>query len=172
MERGRPLPFELGRPARAGALGRRRAQIEIGERRAQVEAGAADDDRAPARRQQAIDLGVRQLGVLADAEGRVERQEGHEAVLERGALGGRGHAGERLQARVDLQRVGRHRDGILPARAQQLRERDGDGGLADAGRAEQGEDLRRAGRLRAHRGSIAADRPPTALRNPRRLPFA
>ena len=41
------------------------------------------------------------------------------------------------QAGVDLQGVGRHRDRVLAAGAQQLGERDRDGGLADAGGPEQ-----------------------------------
>ena len=83
VQRRRPAPLELGGPVLARALGRRRSQIELGERRAQVQAGAADDDRAPPGGQQPIDLGVRELGVLADAERRVERQEGDEAMFER-----------------------------------------------------------------------------------------
>ena len=37
---------------------------------------------------QRVDLGVRELGVLADAEGRVDRQERDQAVLEPRLLGG------------------------------------------------------------------------------------
>ncbi len=63
-------------------------------------------------------------------------------MLERGALLGRGDAGQRLEAGIDLQRVGGDGDRVLAACAQALGERDGDSGLADRGRAEQGDDLR------------------------------
>ena len=72
-------------------------------------------------------------------------------MLERGALGGRRHTSEDLEPGVHLQRVGGHRHGVLPACAQQLREDDGDGGLADAGGPEQGDDLRRLRSRVAHR---------------------
>ena len=48
--------------------GYRRAHLELGQRRSQVEAGAADDDRAAPRVEQAIDLGVRQLGEAPSRE--------------------------------------------------------------------------------------------------------
>ena len=87
VQRRRRPALELGRPALAHALRRRRAQVELGQRRAQVQAGAADDDRPPPCGEQLVDLRVRELGVLPDAEGRVERQERHEPVLERRLLG-------------------------------------------------------------------------------------
>ena len=55
-------------PPRADRGGDRRAQVELGERGAQVEAGAADDDRAPALREQRVDLRVGALGVGAGGE--------------------------------------------------------------------------------------------------------
>ena len=64
MQRGRAALGELGLPALARAGRRGRAQIELGQRGAQVQPGAADDDRAPAGGEQAVDLGVGQLGVL------------------------------------------------------------------------------------------------------------
>jgi hypothetical protein len=63
-----------------GAPGAGRAR----QRRAQVEAGAADHDRDARLREQRVDLGVRQLGVLADREARVDRQDRDQAVLQRG----------------------------------------------------------------------------------------
>ena len=137
MQRGRALPFELRGEALAQPLGRWRAQAQLGQRRAQVEAGAADDDRPPAPGEQRVDLGVRELGVLAGAEGGVERQEGDEPVLQGGPLGGRGDAGERLQADVHLQRVGGDRHGVLAGGPQPRGERDRDSGLAHARGAEQ-----------------------------------
>ena len=82
MQGGRALAFELRGPALAHALRRRRAQIQLGQRRAQVQARAADDDRTAPGREQPVDLGVRQLRVLPDAERRVERQERDQAMLE------------------------------------------------------------------------------------------
>ena len=87
MQRLRAVLLQLCHPALARALGRRRAQVEVGQRRAQVEAGAADDDRPAPGGEQAVDLGVRELRVLADAERRVERQEGEQPVLERRCSG-------------------------------------------------------------------------------------
>ena len=46
----------------ADLVGDGRAQVQLGERGAQVQAGAADDDRPPAGRQQSVDLLVRQRG--------------------------------------------------------------------------------------------------------------
>ena len=92
-------------------------------------------------REQRIDLGVRQLGVLAGAEGGVERQEGDEAVLQGGPLRRRGDAGERLQADVYLQRVGGDGHGVLAGGPQPCGERDRDSGLAHAGGAEQRDHL-------------------------------
>ena len=68
VQGGRTAALELGHPALAHALGRGGPQAQLGQRGAQVEAGAADDDRPPPGRQQAVDLGVRELGVLAGAE--------------------------------------------------------------------------------------------------------
>ena len=107
--------------------------------------------------EQPVDLGVRELGVLPRAEGRVERQERHQAMLQLRALRRRRHAGERLEARVHLQRVGGHGDRVLTAGAQQLGQRDRDRGLADAGGSEQRDQLGSVARADvAHWLSIAA----------------
>jgi hypothetical protein len=65
-----------------------------------------------------------------------------------------GGARERLEALVDLQRVGRDRDRVLAAVAQDLRQLDRDRGLADARRAEYGDYVRQA--TRASRDSSPA----------------
>ena len=129
------------RPANAPPSARapRRAAadaFELGERRAQVQAGASDDDRPPAGREQRVDLGVRELGVLADAERRIERQERDQPVLQAHALGCLRDPGEDLQPGVDLQRVGGDRNRFLAGPAQDVGEREGDGRLADARGAE------------------------------------
>jgi len=90
-----------------------------------------------------FDLSVRQLGVLADREARVDGQDGDEPVLEAPALGERRDTGQRLEALVDLQGIGRHRDGPLAARAQPLGDGHGERGLPDAG----GPEDRQHGRL-------------------------
>ena len=79
---GAPARSSSAGPALAHPLRRRRAQIELGQRRAQVEAGAADHDRTAPGGEQIVDLGVGQLGVLAGAEGRVERQERDQPVFQ------------------------------------------------------------------------------------------
>ena len=104
-------PFPYG-------AGHGRAQVELGQRGSQVQAGAADDYRAPASGEQRVDLRVRQARVLTRTEGGVERQEGNEPVLERGALGGRRHTREDLEPGVHLQRVSGHGHGVLAACAQ------------------------------------------------------
>ena len=92
---------------------------ELGQRGAQVEAGAADDDRRRAVGEQRVDLGVRELGVLGDAEARVERRRTRPAgARARAAAAARRDAGQDLEAGVDLQRVGGDRDRPLAARAQ------------------------------------------------------
>ena len=141
VQRLGPARGELGLPALAHALGRRRAQVEVGERRAQVQAGAADDDRRRARRRASPSISAcASCGVLAGAEARVDGHERDEPVLEPRALGRASATPVRVsRPRVDLQRVGGHRDRALAARAQAVGERERDGGLADAGRAEEGE---------------------------------
>ena len=57
-------------------------------------------------------------------------------MLEPRALGERRHAGQRLEALVDLQRVGGDRHRPLAARAQPVGDGEGEGRLADAGRPE------------------------------------
>ena len=88
VQRLRAAAVELGLPARADLVGRRRAQREVGERGAQVEAGAADHDRPRARRAAAPSISAcASCGVLAGAEARVDRQDRDEAVLEARLLG-------------------------------------------------------------------------------------
>ena len=136
-----PAPPDLGRDGRS--------QVEVRERGAQVQAGAADHDRPPAGREQLVDLAVGELGVPAGAERGVDGQDRQQPVLEPLLLGGRGGAGQGLQAAVDLQRVGRHRHRVLSVGAEPVRQGDRDGGLADAGRPEQRDDR---GRRRHGRG--------------------
>ena len=84
VQRRRAVLLQLGRPALARALGRWRAQVELGQRRAQVQAGAARPRSGAARRRAASSISAcASSRVLADAEGRVERQERDQAVLER-----------------------------------------------------------------------------------------
>ena len=81
VQRLRPEGGELRLPPCAGRGGRR-AQVELGQRGAQVEPGPADDERAPPGGQRAVDLGVRQGGVGAGAEGLGHRHDAEQAVLE------------------------------------------------------------------------------------------
>ena len=78
-------PRVAGR-ARADRGVDRRSEVELGQRRPQVQAGAADDDRAPALREQRVDLGVGAFGVRAGREGLGDRHEAEQAVLEPRAL--------------------------------------------------------------------------------------
>jgi hypothetical protein len=87
---------------------------------------------------------VRERHELADGERLGHRHEAEQAVLEPGALGRRRRASQRAEPGVDLERVGGDRDGVLAARAQQVGERERDGGLADARRAEDRDDGQRA----------------------------
>jgi hypothetical protein len=73
--------------ARARPLRRRGPQVELGQRRAQIQAGAANYERTAPGSEQAVDLRVRQLCVLAGAERRVERQERDQTMLESPLLG-------------------------------------------------------------------------------------
>ena len=134
-----PAALELGEEPLSDRRVRRRPEIEVGERGAQVEAGAADDDRSPALREQLVDLRVRQLGVLPRREARGDRDDAEQPVLEAGPLGGGRRAGEDLEPVVDLQRVGRHRHRVLPALAQPVGDGDRDLRLADGGRPEERE---------------------------------
>ena len=80
----------------------------------------------------------------AKAPRRVRLVDGHEAeqpVFELRLLERVGGPGEDRQALVDLHRVGGDRDRVLSTLTQALGERDGDGGLADTGRPEDGDDL-------------------------------
>ena len=130
------------RPASARApLGGRRAQAQLGERGPQVEAGPADDDRPPAGGEQPVDLGVGELGVLAGAEGGVEREERHQPVLEPGALlrGRPRRSASPARRRPEARRPTPPRD--PPRATQHVGEGERDGGLADPGRAEQRDHL-------------------------------
>ena len=60
-------------------------------------------------------------------------------MLEPTLLGGARRAGQDLEPAIDLQGVGRHRQRVLAAAPKQLRERDGNRRLADAGGAEEGD---------------------------------
>jgi hypothetical protein len=126
-------------PADAGADGgvRRRAQLQVGQSGLEVEAGAADDDRPAAGGEGRVDLGPSALGELAGGERLARVEEGQQPVLELRLLRGRGGAGERLEAAVDLEGVGGDRHRILPALAQPLGERDRHPRLPDPGGAEQ-----------------------------------
>ena len=116
-----------------------RAQLEVGERGLEIEAGAAHHDRAPARGQRRIDLGVSAGRELARREGLGRLDERQQPVLEPTLLRGARRAGQDLKAAIDLQGVGRHRQRVLAAGPEQLRERDGNRRLADAGGAEKGD---------------------------------
>ena len=83
-----------------------RTQAEIGERRTQVQARPPHDDRALPPSQETVDLGMGELGVLPGAEGGVDRQERDQPVLELRPLGRARDAGQRLEAFVDLERIG------------------------------------------------------------------
>ena len=87
MKGSRAAALELGDPAFPYPLRRRGPEAELGQRGAQVQPGAADDDGAPAGRQQLVDLGMGELGVLTGAERRVDGKERDEPVVELGALG-------------------------------------------------------------------------------------
>ena len=136
MQRLGPAPGQLRLPARAHLVGCGRAQVELRERSAQVQPGAADDDRAGVLGEQAVDLRMGELGVLADREARVDGQDRDQPVVQARPLGERRDAGQRLEALVDLQRVGGHRDRPLAARAQAVGDGKGERRLADAGRPE------------------------------------
>ena len=76
----------------------------------------------------------------------VTGQDAEQAVLEPRLLLRRRGAREHLEAAVELQRVGGDRDGVVaPLCAQALGDRDRDGGLADAGRAEDRDEGQRGG---------------------------
>jgi hypothetical protein len=98
-----------------GGVGRG-AQVELGKRGAKVQAGAADDDRPAAGVDEAVDLRMGHGRVGAGGEAVRERHGADQAVLERVALALARSAGEDLEPRVDLQRVGGDRDRVLAAR--------------------------------------------------------
>ncbi len=110
---------QLGRPVLAHALGgggRRSSSVSAARRYRPVPPTTIG--RRPARA--AVDLGVRELGVLPDAERRVERQERDQPVLELRALGGEATPVSVSRPAVHLQRVGGHGHRVLAARAQPL----------------------------------------------------
>jgi hypothetical protein len=79
---------------------------------------------------------MRQRHVLADREGLRHRNEAEQAMLEPRLLRGGRSAGQRAEARVDLERVGRDCDRIFAALAPDVGDRDRRRGLADGVRAE------------------------------------
>ncbi len=82
VQRRRPSLLQLGQPTLAHALRRWRTQAQLGQRGPEVETRASDDDRARSGGEQRVDLGVRELGVLAGAEPGVDGQERDQTVLE------------------------------------------------------------------------------------------
>src|SRR5437868_725458 len=104
--------------------------------------------------------GTRVIAVLVghrherpDREGLRRVEEADEPVVEAGALLRGRRAGERFEPAVHLQGVRGDRDRGLAARAEQFAYRDGDGGLADPGRPEDGYQLRRRAVAHASRAS-------------------
>jgi hypothetical protein len=87
---------------------------------------------------------VSQLGVAAGAELVGDLDDREQAMLEFFALLGGGGPAERLEPTVDLNRVAVDRDRILSALAQELRDGDGEAGLADGRRPEQRQQLQAA----------------------------
>lgn len=155
---GCPVLLKLPEPVLPDPGSRWGCKLEIGESGAQVEAGAADDERPAAGGEQPVDLRVGELGVAPDAEALGDREEGDEPVLEARPLGLGGHPGEDLKTPVDLQGVGGHGDGPLAPREKSIGESEGDIGLADGGRPEEGKDIRRSG--------LAGDHPEGVSRRP------
>jgi hypothetical protein len=105
-----------------------------------------------------VDLRVRQRHELAHREGGRGFEEGGQPVLQPRPLVDGGRAGESLQPAVHLQRIGGDGDRILSPLPQQVGQLQRDGGLADAGRPEDGYDGRRLGAqaTRARRRSSPA----------------
>ena len=85
---------------------------------------------------------LRERHVPADRERLGDREEAEQPVLEPRLLIGSRGAGQRRQALIDLHRVGRDRDRVLSACAQQFGDCDRHGGLADGVRAEERYDRR------------------------------
>jgi hypothetical protein len=96
VQGGRPPTLELDAPALPHARRRRRAEGEVAQGGPQVEAGASHDERTPSAREQRVDLGVGELGILARAERLRQGDERDEAQLERRPLGRGGHPRELL----------------------------------------------------------------------------
>ncbi len=91
----------------------------------------------PPRGQQRVDLGVRELRVLTDAERRVDRQEGDQPVLQARALGRRSATPVRIsRPAYTCSASAETATGLRPAARSALGERERDLGLAHAGRAE------------------------------------
>ena len=121
-----------------GRVGRR-AQLEVGERRPggrgrcrRPRSGAA---RRPARRRSRRGRARRTRRRRRSRAGSTNESR---RCSSRACSAGRRRAGQRLQAAVDLERVGGHRQRVLAALAQPLGERERHRGLAHAGGAEQG----------------------------------
>ena len=81
-----PRSVELGLDLGAHGRRDRRPQLELGQRGAHVEAGAADDDRPAPLREQAIDLGMRELREAAGRELLVDADDSEQPVLESSLL--------------------------------------------------------------------------------------
>ena len=139
---GSAAALELGQPALPDPLRRRRPEAQLGQRGAQVQPGPADHDRAGAGVEQRVYLGVGQLGVLPDAEARVDREERDQPVFELGTIAGSCGTGQGLHPGVHLQGVGGHRDGSLAAHTERSRQLDGNLGFAHAGRPEHRDHIR------------------------------
>ena len=85
-----------------------------------------------------------ELRVLAGAEGGVNREKGQQPVLELGPFPGAGGTGEDLEARVNLQGIGRYRAGFSP-----------DGADARPGRSPPPSCRRRSGRTARSERDVA-----------------
>ena len=122
--RGRPAGAGRARPAPRADTGRcRRRRSAAGPARA-----ARRSPRAPARRTRPAE-NVSVIGTKPSSR-----------CSSRACSARARRAGQDRQALVDLQRVRRHRDRVLPALAQPLGERDRDRGLAHPGGPEHGDD--------------------------------
>ena len=97
-------------------VGRSGPQLEVRQRGAQVEPGAADDDRR-ARRRRAARRSRRAPAAAYCADGEVASTGTNETsrCSRRARSAARGDPRERLEAAVDLQRVGRDRDRVPAA---------------------------------------------------------
>ena len=152
-----PRSRQLARPARARSSSRRRrAQVEVGERRAQVEARCRRRRSARALGEQAVDLGVRELGVLGRrgsvaSTGRNETSRcSRRALLRRVA-----DAGEHLEARG---RPAARRPRPRPGRSPRPRRRSASAIATAVLPTPVGPKIASTGRRAMRRGSIVAVR--------------